>query len=353
MNRELEMTADETQGVNMRDIARAAGVSVSTVSRALRQSKGVSEQLQRQIAGIAASMGYDGPSTALARLSTKIFILIPMEHSANDAGGFYQEIITALEEEFDRGGIPVDLQFLERDADHAERIRTLSRLHEKTGFVLIGVDDPGILEIADDLPPILLVNALDPQMRVDSITPANKQGGYLATRHLIDLGHRRILHLTSLRRATIRDRMTGYRAALADFGIDYDPDLVIDLANLHVEDGATAVTRLLEENRLDFTAIFCANDLLAAGAVSTLTRAGKSVPEDCSVIGFDNTRITARYKPGLSTIAVDLVELGRHGAWRLLERLQNPGMSSLSMFVGCQLIGRESTCSRRSGRNEK
>ena len=149
------MTADETQGVNMRDIARAAGVSVSTVSRALRQSKGVSEQLQRQIAGIAASMGYDGPSTALARLSTKIFILIPMEHSANDAGGFYQEIITALEEEFDRGGIPVDLQFLERDADHAERIRTLSRLHEKTGFVLIGVDDPGILEIADDLPPIL------------------------------------------------------------------------------------------------------------------------------------------------------------------------------------------------------
>ncbi len=344
MKQEPENTADESAGVNMRDIAKVAGVSVSTVSRALRQSKGVSDQLQREIADIAASMGYDGPSPALTKLATKIFILIPMEHSAKDAGGFYQEIISALEAEFDREGVPVELLFLERDIDTADRIRALAASHEKTGFVLIGVDDPGTMEVANDLPPMLLVNASDTQMRIDSITPSNKQGGYLATRHLVDLGHRRILHLTSLRRSTIRDRMEGYKAALADFGCAFDPALVIDLENLHAEDGAEAVTRLIAEDRFDFTAIFCANDLLAAGAVSALLRAGKSVPEDCSVVGFDNTRITARYKPGLTTMAVDLVELGKHGAWRLLERMENPNTASLTMYVGCRLIERESTC---------
>lgn len=354
MKRDLDSTADNAHGVNMRDIAKAAGVSVSTVSRALRQSKGVSNQLQREIADIAVRMGYDGPSKALANLSTKIYVLFPMDHSAHDTGGFYQEIITAIEKEFDHHGFPVELLFLERNADTVERIRMLSKLHEKVGFVLIGIDDPATLEIASDLPPILLVNASDPQMCVDSITPANKQGGYLATRHLIGLGHRRILHLTSLRRSTIRDRMEGYHAALTDFDCGYDPTLVIDLENMHAEDGADAVTRLLDAKALEFTAVFCANDLLAAGAVSALLRAGKSVPGDCSVIGFDNTRITARYKPGLTTIAVDLAELGKRGALRLLERMENPKMASLTMLIGCQLITRESTCAiRAASENEK
>ncbi len=338
--------AGETPSVNMRDIAKAAGVSVSTVSRALRQSKGVSDQVQREISDIAASMGYDGPSSALAKLATKIYILFPIDFSSTDAGGFYQEIITALEEEFDNEGVPVEVVFLEHGADNAERIRTLSERHEKTGFVLIGVDDPRILEIAGDLPPILLANQTDPQMRVDSITPANQQGGYLATRHLLDLGHRRILHLTSLRRSTIRDRMIGYRAALADFGCDFDPDLVLDVENMHAPDGAVAIAKVLEEGKLDFTAIFCANDLLAAGTISALLRAGRKVPDDCAVVGFDNTRITARYKPGLTTMAVDLSELGHYGARRLLERMQNPNMASLTMLVGCQLIQRESTGAR-------
>lgn len=343
MNSKLKTTADEMQSVNMRDIAKAAGVSVSTVSRALRQSKGVSSQMQREIASIAESMGYDWRSPSLSKLSTKVFILIPMDHSAKDAGGFYQEIITALEEQLDEEGIPVELLFLENGAENVERIKTLSKQHEKTGFALIGLDDPRILDMAKDLPPILLVNEFDPQMRVDSITPANRQGGYLATKHLIELGHKRILHITSLKRSTIRERREGYREALIDSDLEFDPALVIDLEDLHARDGSDAITRILNEKKLDFTGIFCANDLLAAGAISALTSAGKKVPDDFSVVGFDNTRITARHKPGLTTIAIDLAELGHHGARRLIEHMKNPSRSSLTMLVAGQLIEREST----------
>lgn len=331
----------EDKHSNLSDIAEAAGVSISTVSRALRGSGGVSSSTVRRVQELANNLSYKakGKSADIYNLQC----LVSMTLFETDAAGFYREIIEGIEAEADTSGHPITLTFLEEGADNIARICNLANDDSETGFLLVGIDDERQREAAASVGEIILVNASDTAMRYDGVTPANRRGAFLGTKHLIDLGHRRIAHFAWPKRATIRDRFLGYKAALLDAGIPYDPDLVFEVENLRPYDAADAARKALNSGKLDATGIFCASDLVAVGVVSAILSEGLSVPEDYSIVGFDNTRVTARHEPGLTTLSVALPQVGQESVRRLIERIRNPQLVPMDIHVGCQLVERKST----------
>jgi DNA-binding LacI/PurR family transcriptional regulator len=327
---------------NLADIAEAAGVSISTVSRALRGSGGVSSSTIKRVQDLANNLSYKarGRSAEAYQLNC----LVSMALFETDAAGFYREIIEGIEAEADDAGHPVTLTFLDAESDNVARILDMARDDCETGFLLVGIDDEQQRDAAASVGEIILVNASDVAMRYDGVTPANRRGAFLGTKHLIELGHRRIAHFTWSRRATIRDRFLGYQAALLDAGIIFDPDLVFEVRNLRPHDAADAARKALASGKLqEATGIFCASDLVAVGVISALLGEGYSVPEDFSIVGFDNTRITARHEPGLTTLSVALPQVGRESVRRLIERIRNPDLVPMDIHVSCQLVTRKST----------
>lgn len=331
----------EDRHSNLADIAEAAGVSISTVSRALRGSGGVSSSTTKRIQDLADNLSYKAKGKSAETYSLQC--LVSMALFETDAAGFYREIIEAIEAEADACGHHLTLTFLEEEADNVSRIRGMARDDCQTGFLLVGIDDELQRETAASVGEIILVNASDTAMRYDGVTPANRRGAFLGTKHLIELGHRRIAHFSWSKRQTIRDRFLGYQAALLDAGIPFDPDLVFEVKNLRPYDAAYAAREALNAGKLDATGIFCASDLVAVGVISALLGEGLSVPQDYSIVGFDNTRITARHKPGLTTLSVALPQVGRESVRRLIERIRNPQLVPSDTHVGCQLVERMST----------
>lgn len=333
-------TADRNP--NQRDIAKAAGVSVSTVSRALSNAGGISGDMRRRIAALATELGYaasEGRAPA-----TEVALFIAMNVFPTTSSGFYQEIIDGIQEELDRLGVPMETVFLEGDRTGVERVAAHCAERAGTGVMLIGVDDPEVLgAAAENAGAALLVNGVDPLMRLDGVTPANRRGAVLATNHLLDLGHRRIANITWLGRPTLRDRMDGFQSAMHAAGVAVDPSLVIEIDTLEPEVAYSATRSALMSGGIDTSAILCGNDLVAAGVIRALAEQGVRVPEDVSVVGFDDTRITARLKPGLTTVAVDQREIGRLSVTRLLDRLRTPSLTPIDIHIGCRLVVRQST----------
>lgn len=329
----------------MRNVAEAAGVSVGTVSRALRDEAGISAPVRERVAAVAEQLGYDRHRRVRSRVDAvpeggALVMVVAIELFTSDAGAFYRSIIDGIEDEADRRGLPLETVLI--GAGGAARLPRCGP--GPTGVLLVGIDAPDLVaEAAARFSAAILVNGQDPAMRIDGVAPANRRGAYLAAMHLLGLGHRRIAHVTALRRQTIRDRLDGYRAALAAAGVVEGPGLLIDLPQLHPEAAVEAMRNRLANGPLDATALFCANDIVAAGCISALSEAGLRVPDDISVIGFDNTRATLRIQPALTTIAIDTAEIARCAVARLLERLNTPDLTQSDVAVGCTLITRAST----------
>lgn len=328
---------------NLADIADAAGVSISTVSRALSGSGGVSVATTRRIVDLAEGLSYHsrGASVQAARLHC----LLPMELFDADPAGFYRELIQSITSAADSDMLEVAVSFVESQQDLVPRIKELARTELLNGFFLVSIDDTDVHAAAAEAGAAVLVNVAEPSLVCDAVTPANRAGAYFATRHLLDLGHRRIAHLTWGGRATIRERFAGYRKAMEDAGLQVDPDLVLELNSMTPQDGAKTMRATLAAQPFDSTAILCPNDMVAIGVISALEAAGRSVPKDCSVMGFDNTSITARHSPALTTMEVDLQEVGREAVRLMRARILKPERSAVFTQIGCRLITRETTLS--------
>ena len=336
--------ADKVSGKssNLADIADAAGVSVSTVSRALSGTGGVSEATTRRIQDMAAGLSYQ--SRAKAGQAFQLHCLVPMALFESDPAGFYRETIQAISNAADTLGAPFAVSFLEEGQDGLQRISELAESELPIGFLLVSIDDPKIHAAAADAGAAVLVNVAVPSATCDVVAPANRAGGYFATRHLLDLGHKRIAQITWTKRATIRERLAGYRQALEEADTsDFDPALVFDLDAMTPQEGANAARAALSDPKCDVTAFFCANDMVAVGVISAIENAGFSVPQDFSVISFDNTNITARNSPALTTMSIDLAEVGRESVRTIKERILNPERSVVFTQIGCRLVIRDTT----------
>ncbi|WP_352428968.1 LacI family DNA-binding transcriptional regulator [Thermoflexus sp.] len=326
--------------ISIKDIARRAGVSHSTVSRALRGSPLVNPQTAERIRRLAARMGYvpNAAARSLATARTGIVGLV----ITTLADPFLAEIVRGVEEVALESGYRLFLATSNADPDRElAAVRALAE--SRVEGVIVASSRVGELYLPhlEALGvPIVLINNQREGPFLHSVAADSRQGAHLAMAHLLALGHTRIGYITGPPAArSNRERLAGYREMLAAAGIDPDPEWIVE-GNGRPEGGEWGLQRLLASSRRP-TAVFCYNDMTAIGALKAARAAGLRVPEDLSVVGFDDILFAAYTEPPLTTVAQPKYEMGRT-AMGLLLRLLEGEQAPVHLRLPCRLVERAS-----------
>ena len=327
-------------GVSIKDIAKAAGVSHSTVSRALSDSPLVKEETKRRIQRLAREMGYS-PSAIARSLATKRTYTIGLVVTTI-ADPFVADIVRGVEEVALDKGYSVLLS--NSNADPQREMAVVKTFHERrVDGVIVTASRVGdlYLPLLEEIgAPIVLINNLRDGKYVYSVATDNVHGAELATRYLIELGHRRIGYIACPNKErSNRDRLEGYRRALREANIAFQPALVAR-GDGKVEGGREGMRQLLFLSPPP-TAVFCYNDLTAIGAMMAVKGAGLRVPDDVSLVGFDDIAMASYVDPPLTTVRQRKYEMGRLAMEMLLNILSGEEATKSIVLQG-ELIVRKS-----------
>jgi len=328
-------------GVSIKDIARAAGVSHSTVSRALAESPLVKEETRERIKQLAKEMGYSPHALArslVTRRTQTVGVVV-----TTIADPFVSEIVRGLEETGQNHGYTIIL--CNSNAEPRRELAAVKALREKRvdGIIVTAsrVGDLYLPLLEDFGVPIVLINNQQTGKYVYSIGTDDLRGGQIATEHLLSLGHTRIAYIASPNNVnSSQARMNGYRMALESHGIALDPALLAD-GDGRPAAAMEATARLLSQGAHP-TAIFCYNDMTAIGTIRALKRMGLRVPDDISVVGYDDIPIVEYLDPPLTTIRQRKYDMGCM-AMEMLLRLLNGADDVQDVTIEPTLVVREST----------
>lgn len=309
----------------LNDIAEKVGVSTMTVSRALANQPGVSDRTREKVKAVAAQIGYTGNAAAstLARGRTSTVGVLTQRVSNDYTSAIMQGIAEVFESVPD-----FDLVIYSPRQDGEEPGRyLLSHSHGATDGLLLASStfSHGAEAEAGALCrqgfPIVMIDARPADQCIPHIVATNAQGGFDATRYLIEIGHRRIGFIGGGEDSfQSQDRYRGYRRALAQYKLRFEKALVRQgLFSLH--GGEDAMSAWIEGDIVP-DAVFCASDNMALGALSACKGAGLRVPDDVSIIGFDDLFSAATASPQLTTVRQPLHEMGRIAAQMLLNLIK-------------------------------
>ena len=315
--------------VTIREVALAAGVSIGTVSRALKNQRGLSDETRRHVRAVARQLGYDSDRLRSGKAQRLVF-LVHRHHSSFAINPFFSLVMHGVEEACREFGIAPTLLA----AGPADPVRDLLRLHEPDALLAAGYFEAELLTLLKGLElPMALVDFWMPGCA--SVNPDNRMGGYLATRHLLDLGRRRIAYLAgSLAHFSSRERELGYRRALFEAGVLADPDLeVIAPPGLDVASGAEAALRVLLRLHPRPDALFAYNDTAALAALEVCQEAGLRVPQDIAIVGFDDIPAAGYAPTPLTTLRVDKAALGRTGVELIMRGAEMPQETTLPVTL--------------------
>lgn len=329
----------------IKDVAHMAKVSPATVSRVLNGGVPVSEPKRASV--IAAIKQLDYQPNAFARSlatnrSGSIGVVVS-EVSSGVYGGILQGIESVVEAH------DIHMVVSSGHAQAALERHAFDFLRQRRCDALIlqldGARDAEVVAWARHAVPIVVVGRYIDALQDRCIHLDNLAGGHLATHHLLARGHRVIAHVSGRADlADARERLRGYRSALEEAGIAYDEALVAE-GGFVEEGGQRAMRRLLDRGR-DLTAVFAANDQSAAGAMRALREAGLRVPQDVSVVGFDDTLLAHYLVPPLTTVRQPLVEMGQAAAWIALTVLGVIERREVTRRFEPLLIARDSVAAR-------
>ncbi len=326
----------EKRAVTIRDIAKATDYSIGTVSRALKNQGGLTERTRARICTVARDMGYDFGNLRQGEVR-RIAFLLHRQHNTPTHRPFYSPVLHGAEEACRRLGIALSFVVV----GPAEPVLELVRLHEPDALLCAGFFEPELVQaLRDTGKPLVLVDMRLPGYR--SVNPDHQLGGYLATRHLIRTGRRRIAMLSGpMSHHSIQERGRGFRKALYDARMLSDPDLEVQLPSMGdpAENVRRAMAGLLAmTHRPD--AVFCYNDSSALTAMKHCLDAGLKVPHDIAFVGFDDISAAATAIPPLSSINIDKEALGAMGVELLMQKTTGP---ELEKTLSVQLVVRESS----------
>jgi len=326
--------------ISIKDIARVANVSYSTVSRALADSPRVKPATRARIQRFAREMGYT-PSAAARSLVTQRTMTIGIV-ATTMTDMFQAEVIQAIEHAALGCGYSV---ILTQSGFGSEReLAEIQALRERRvdGIILISVRIGGVYAaiLQGTNIPLVFINSCQTDygrsVRVDSL-----RGGREAVNHLLNLGHRRIGYITGPEEDWDNlARQEGYRVALEARGISVDPALIVQ-GDCRPGGGIRAMQQLLSLPEPP-TGVFCYNDATALGVLRFLYSVGMRVPEDLSIIGFDNTDLSTYFEPPLTTIAQPTHELGQKAVEVVLAMLRGEDIGEAHLLP-CELVVRQST----------
>jgi LacI family transcriptional regulator len=327
---------------NIQEVAKLAGVSPSTVSRALSGYPGISEKTRQKIIEVARKLNYK-PNYRGQILTTKstrnIGLLI-----TDITNPFFPELVRGAEENASEFGYTILLgNTAESEEKETNYLDFFSR-GPVDGVIISAsrISNEHIINLAEDGLPIVVINRILEHPKISYVSTDMEKGGYLATMHLIELGHSKIAFINgpSHSEATER-RLAGYKKALAESKIRYNPNLVS--FNIPVaESGYKEAIKLLGVKNPP-SAIFTYNDLMAFGVIKAVKELGIKIPEELSIVGFDDIFFSSFTDPPLTTIRQPKEELGKK-AVELLLKLMNGERQSL--LLEPELIIRNTTARR-------
>lgn len=320
-------------------VAQAAGVSPSTVSRIINGTAVVSSLKKQAVDDAIAKLGFVPNPVARGLAGGRTFSIGVITQAIDSP--FYGASLRGIEDELDPAGYsPLFVSAHWNAASEARCIEVLRSRRVDGIIVLTGrLTDQALKACAKTLPVVVTGRTLK-ATGLHALNFDNFTGGLLATQHLVQLGHQRIAFIAGdPDHPDAAERLRGYRAALEAAGIAFDPGLVVP-GEYHEVSGLLAVERLLESKQT-FTAIFAANDQMALGAALALHRHSLRVPEDVSLVGFDDLPASLYSVPPLSTIQHPAYDIGRLAASAMLQLLA--GSKPSTEVPPPRLIGRESS----------
>ncbi len=327
-----------TKKITIQDIAESARVSKSTVSRVLNDSALVNESKRKAVLAAIRRLNYQ-PNAFARSLAGGRSMTIGVV-TQNIGSPFYDSVTQGIIARL--SGSNYSPIFVDGQWDQKIETAGIRTLLDRNvdGLILVGgfTDVPTFDQLSSTTPTVVVARELVGRAE-HCIYLDNVQAGYDATKFLIDAGHRKIAHITGIKdHQDAARRYAGYKQALADANIEFDPDLVVE-GNFVSQSGVLGVETLLLRG-LSCTAIFAANDEMAFGARLALYRRGIRVPEDVSIFGFDNQPHSAYMTPPLTTIAQPAALMGESAAEMLLGILQ--GNPTEQTALKAELVIRES-----------
>jgi len=332
--------------VSIKDVAQAAGVSHSTVSRALGDSPLVKAETKTHIKRLAQEMGYTPDAIARSLVTRQTRTVGVVVTTITDP--FVAEVVQGIEDTALKNDYSVILASSAAEPDREVAAVEMLRA-KRVDSVIVTSSRVGALYLEHleriGVPVVLINNHNEQSGRYTfSVSVDNQHGGHLATRHLIEQGHRRIAYVSGTAdQSDSAGRLAGYRQALEENGIPFDPALVVP-GNGRLDGGERALHALISLDSPP-TAVFCYNDMTAIGLLCAARQAGLSVPEDLAVVGFDDVPLASYISPPLTTVAQPQRDMGRQAMSMALTLMAADDLSPplSDVVVKGRLIERETT----------
>lgn len=322
-------------------VAERAGVSLSTVSRVLNGKASVNKVLKERVEKAVKELNYRPNSVARSLANNRtdsVGVLVP-ELNAPFFGDLMQAVESTLRAADKHVIISVGRNCLETEKDAVEFL--ISRNCDALIMHAEALSDEYLLELNQSKLPVALVNR-----RVEGLAEActsldNEKGGYLATRHLLELGHQDIAYISGpTDKCDASLRLEGHKRALSEAGLPINPQLIFN-GDYSEEDGKIGLLELMARD-VPFTALVCANDWMASGAISCARDLGMSLPHDLSVVGFDDVVFAHHVFPRLTTVSNPIAEMAEMSAKYILNKVYGQ-TNNVQLYFEPSLVVREST----------
>ena len=331
--------------VTLKDIAQEAGVSITTVSNVVHNRKSrVSPERVAKIWEIIEREHYVPSMTARSLASDDSSIIGVITHMTpqNTGSTMSDPFLGTFVEGLERRTREEGYFLMIRSVEDARALESLSRSWRLSGLILTGMFQDEFFACIKRLGvPFVLIDSYIDQPGICSIGLEDEKGGYIATKHLLENGHRVIAFASPAIRAggVVEKRLIGYRRALAEYGVAYDPSLVFT-QEISVDEGRRLGCALAEKREI--TGIFASADILAAGVMAGLREKGVSVPRDKSIVGFDDNYLCQLTNPRLTTIHQDAEQKGVLAAEMMFAQLRSEPIAESSLILPVSLVERES-----------
>lgn len=329
----------------IKDVANRVGVSIATVSYVLNGKKSISEATKQKVYEAMEELNYvpninaQGLNSNSSRL---IGVVVPQTENGDKLmfqNGFYSEVLGSIEYYARQKGYHVIISA----TDTNESYMKLAKQRNLDGIIVIGMyPDEFYKELKKTDIPIVLIDSYCNDFYYHSIRIDDAYGSYLATRHLLKNGHRDIAFFVGQIKdnGVMKKRLQGYKNALDEFGVEFNNKYVFE-GQIDYDSGIKMADKLVDSN-LTVTSIVCAADLLAIGVMSELYRRGVKVPDDISIVGFDDLEISKYLTPPLTTVHQHISLKGKKAVELLLEHIEKTDLPKQEEVLPLELVERGS-----------
>ncbi|KEO83390.1 LacI family DNA-binding transcriptional regulator [Tumebacillus flagellatus] len=333
-------------GPTIKDVAKAAGVSITTVSRVLNQYSDVNPKTRTKVLKVVEQLGYRPNSVArslvMNRTNTVGLVVSDLSRSRN-GHHFMFDVLCGINDRVQELGYDLVLFSTSTTAQKKTPYLDFVRQRRVDGVLMMGIrlDDPYTHEVVEASVPSVLIDVPLISETCSYVTTDSVVGAKLAVEHLLELGHRRIGFVNGHAQAAVsKERLQGYRIALEAAGMAFDPELVY-YGNFEQEDGANGTAELLRKFP-DLSAIFFASDLMALGALKYLQTHSLPVPNSLSIVGYDDIELASLMQPALTTVRQKRYEMGQSAAETLIRMLEQ-NEKGRGIVLPPELVVRETT----------